>query len=368
MSTLLKDVYSPEFYAHFVEVMQEVIPGFDGQRFTRLVFDEAWAGLELKDRMRHTSRVLHHFLPRPFPEAVPAMLKAIALLREKKMKNFGFACMFFPDYIENFGLEHYDSAVAAMEQVTHFASCEFAVRPFILKYGDKMLGQMRAWSEHEDQHVRRLSSEGCRPRLPWAMALPPLKQDPTPILPILENLKDDPSEYVRRSVANNLNDISKDNPGIALSIFRSWIGQSPETDWVVKHACRTLLKQGRTEAMELFGYSELEHISAKNFRILSPEVRIGEALAFAFDLENSGSAPATVRLEYGLYYRKANGQLSRKVFKISEKGYAPHSASTIERRQSFRPITTRTFYPGGHELSLIINGKEVAKQGFMLLP
>lgn len=367
MSNLLKDVYSPEFYGHFTEVMQEVIPAFDGRRFTQMVFDETWPERELKDRMRHTSRVLHHFLPRPFPEAVPAMLQAIALLRKNKMKNYGFACMFFPDHIENFGLEHYDSAVRAMEQITHFASCEFAVRPFILKYGNRMMDQMLGWSKHEDPHVRRLSSEGCRPRLPWAMALPALKKDPRPILPILENLKNDPSEFVRRSVANNLNDISKDNPDIALSIFREWIGQSPETGRIVKHACRTLLKQGRPEAIELFGYSGLAHIRAHNFRIRTPEVRVGESLSFSFELENTGSAPASVRLEYGLYYRKANGLLSRKVFKISEREYAPQTRSAIERRQSFRPITTRNFYPGKHELSLIINGEEVEKQSFMLL-
>lgn len=171
--------------------------------------------------------------------------------------------MFFPDYIERFGMEDYAVAVGTMERLTAFTSCEFAVRPFIKKHEGQMLEQMLGWSEHSSHHVRRLASEGSRPRLPWAMALPKLKKDPSPILPILENLKVDSSEYVRRSVANNLNDISKDNPDVALSVFRDWIGHSPETNRIVKHGCRTLLKQGVPEAMELFGFSYPCRTSAK---------------------------------------------------------------------------------------------------------
>ncbi len=134
--------------------------------------------------------------------------------------------MVFTEYVENFGLEHYDISMSAMEFITQFISCEYAIRPFIIRYPGKAMKQMLQWSKHESLHVRRFSSEGCRPRLPWAMALPALKKDPTLILPILENLKDDSSEFVRKSVANNLNDIAKDNPDTVLGIVKRWQGNS----------------------------------------------------------------------------------------------------------------------------------------------
>ena len=138
----------------------------------------------------------------------------------------------------------------AIEFITQFITCEFAVRPFLLKYGDKMMNQMRAWSLHKSHKVRRLASEGSRPRLPWAMAIPALKKNPMPVLTILENLKNDPSESVRRSVANNLNDISKDRPGMVLKIANAWKGQNKETDAIVRHGCRTLLKHGHPEVLD----------------------------------------------------------------------------------------------------------------------
>jgi 3-methyladenine DNA glycosylase AlkC len=159
------------------------------------------------------------------------------------MEDGGLVYIFLPDYIEQYGLEDFESSVKAIENVTRFVSCEFAVRPFILKYGGTMMKKMRTWSLHKSYHVRRLSSEGSRPRLPWAISIPELKKDPSPILPILENLKNDPSEWVRRSVANNLNDIAKDHPGLVIELARKWKGISRETDAIIKHGSRTLLKK-----------------------------------------------------------------------------------------------------------------------------
>ena len=144
--------------------------------------------------------------------------------------------MLFPDYVECYGLEHFDSSISALETFTKYSSAEFAVRPFIMRYEQKMMSQMRKWSRSKNHHLRRLSSEGCRPRLPWSMALPAFKQDPTAILTIISALLSDGSEYVRRSVANNLNDISKDHPEIVIEITRQNLGQSDATDKLLKHA------------------------------------------------------------------------------------------------------------------------------------
>jgi 3-methyladenine DNA glycosylase AlkC len=230
-----------------------------------------------------------------------------------------------------------------------------------------MIAQMLKWSLHKNEKVRRLSSEGCRPRLPWALALPALKKDPAPVLPVLENLKNDPSEWVRRSVANNLNDISKDNPDVVIAIAKKWKGISPETDAIIKHACRTLLKQGHPVILDYYQLNKSDKIELSNFKIINPQLTTGEDLIFSFTLLNREITPQNIRMEYGLYYLKQNGQHSKKVFKISEKTFQPDEKADITRKQSFRIITTRKFYPGLHKLSIIINGQEHTAAEFELI-
>ncbi|MCL4124183.1 UNVERIFIED_CONTAM: hypothetical protein GTU68_010346 [Idotea baltica] len=288
------------------------------------------------------------------------------MLRKNKVAKYGFEFMFYADFVEVYGLNSYETSVEAMEEITQFASCEFAVRQFIIKYPQKMLTQLLQWSKHKNEHIRRLASEGSRPRLPWAIALPDFKNNPKPILPILENLKNDESLYVRRSVANNLNDIAKDNPDVVINIAHKWHGNNEETNWLVKHACRTLLKQGNTQLMLLFGFGSVEDIAVEEFKIITPSVKIGDVLSFSFQLKNNAKTPLKIRLEYAIYYLKANGLLSKKVFKISEKQYSQNSTSLITKKQSFKVISTRKFYEGMHQVSVIVNGKEFEKLDFQL--
>lgn len=358
MSSLFKDIYSPNFYDRFSNIVGEIIPLFDKQKFKTLIFDQTWERRELKDRMKHTSTVLHYFFPNDFESATQIIEKIINKLRKNKFTETSVEFMFFPDYIETYGINHFETSVKSIEFVTQFTSCEFAVRPFIIKYGDKMIKQMYEWSFHENHKVRRLSSEGSRPRLPWAIAIPELKINPTPILSLLENLKNDPSEWVRRSVANSLNDIAKDNPQVVIEIAKHWKGQTKETDLLVKHGCRTLLKQGNSEVLELFGLGNNLKIEVKDFKIHTPKISIGENLEFSFTIQNTDGQALTVRLEYGLYYLRKNGQHSKKVFKISEREIQPTEIIDIQRKQRFKIITTRKFYVGQQKLSLIINGQE----------
>ncbi|WP_205499866.1 DNA alkylation repair protein [Rufibacter psychrotolerans] len=367
MPTPLKEVYSPRFYDQFGQVLAWVLPGFDQEEFTRQIFAEGWESKELKERMRHTAQVLHRFMPPAFPEAVAAIGQVIEQLRERQFPVQHVEFMFFPDYVELYGLEDPETSLKALESITQFISCEFAVRPFILKYPDRMLAQLLAWSGHAHPAVRRLASEGSRPRLPWAMALPFLKRDPAPLLPILENLKADPADSVRRSVANHLNDISKDHPDLVLQLLTSWQGQSKAVDAVVKHGCRTLLKQGHPQALQYFGFGGEAPVEVADFKVLTPRVALGQELVFSFFLKNLAETPQQVRLEYGVYYQKANGSLARKVFKISERGVAPGEEVLVTRRQSFRYITTRTYHPGRHRVSVIVNGQEKAIADFTVV-
>lgn len=366
MSYQLKDLYSPEFYNRFAGILENLIDGFDKQRFTTLIFDDLWEQRELKDRMWHTSIILHEFFPKDFEKGGPLVLDVVNALRADNFLEASLEFMFLPDYVERYGMNHFDTSVMVFEELTKFTSCEFAVRPFIVKYPEKMMEVMVTWSKHQNHHVRRLASEGSRPRLPWAMALPDFKKDPTLVLPILENLKADESEYVRRSVANNLNDIAKDNPKITLSISERWFGNSVDTDKLVKHACRTLLKQGNTKALKLFGYGDPENLEVSNFEVHTPKVAVGEYLEFSFRLKNISSTAQKIRLEYCVYYQKANGTLSGKVFKISEKSIEAGEVIDVNRKQSFKIISTRKYHPGLHEVSVIINGEEKDKQVFQL--
>ncbi|HTB52556.1 MAG TPA: DNA alkylation repair protein [Ferruginibacter sp.] len=361
----LKDLYSPAFYDNFSNSLLATVPSFNKKEFIKKIFTKDFEHKELKARMKHTTEVLHDFLPKDYRKTVMIIQKTITELRKNNTEG-RLEFIFFPDYIETYGIDDFDTSMKAIEFITQFVSCEFAVRPFIIKYGNKMIDQMKAWSLHKSEHVRRLASEGSRPRLPWAMALPALKKDPQSILPILNNLKNDPSEYVRRSVANNLNDIAKDNPAIVLQIAAKWKGKSKETDAIIKHGSRTLLKQGHTEILKHFGLDS-KHISLSNFTITNPTIKIGDSLAFSFSIRNDSVKKQTVRIEYAVYYKRQKSLAGKKVFKISEKTYQPKEKITIQRKQKFTIITTRKFYIGDHQLSIIINGKEGKPQNFELI-
>jgi 3-methyladenine DNA glycosylase AlkC len=363
---LIKDIYCSSFYTRFADVLQEVIPSLDKKQFILRMMGDDFAHMEWKGRMKRTTVVFHEFMPDHFAAAMKLIEKLIIKLRASGVGDDGLAFIFLPDYIETYGLDAFADAVKAFELVTQFVSCEFAVRPFILKYGQRMIDEMVVWSTHESPKVRRLATEGSRPRLPWAMAIPALKKDPSPILPILENLKNDPSESVRRSVANNLNDISKDHPAVVIAIAAKWKGVTKETDSLIKHGCRTLLKQGHVEVLNHYGL-ESKNIAVDELQVLTPEVKIGDSLEFSFKLINQNSGQHTIRLEYGIYYQKANGLQARKVFKISEKVYQPNDVVQIQRKQSFKLITTRKFHTGAHQISIIVNGEEKQFKAFELI-
>jgi 3-methyladenine DNA glycosylase AlkC len=365
MAEPLKNAYSREFFDGFLSELKHIQPELDTNAFLKRVYIESWESKELKERMRHISTILKDFLPESYDKAIGTIVELVERLKTSKTA-MSFVYMFLPDYIEQYGLDNFNTSIKAMEAVTQFTSCEFAVRPFLIKYPNEMMRQMHFWSTHENHTVRRFASEGCRPRLPWAMALPDLKKDPTPILPILENLKSDPSEFVRKSVANNLNDISKDNPELVIRLAKKWKGNSKETDWITKHACRTLLKQGNSEIMALFGYGSSEHIEIKQFKLITPQVKIGGDLEFSFHLQNTMNKKVKIRLEYAVYYQKANGTLSKIVYMLSEKEYAKKSTTPITRKQSFKLISTRRFHSGLHQVALIINGKEMEAHDFIL--
>ena len=359
----LKNIYSKAFIDEFTTVLKKVYPPLDANRFTKLIFDKGWAEKELKQRMRHIAEVLKQFLPENFSESTEIISRCIDELKNIYEGEMSLAYMFFPDFVEVYGIEDFENSIMAFEKITTFASAEFAVRPFLIKYPEKMQKQMLKWSAHPHAMVRRLASEGFRPRLPWGMAVPYLKKDPSIILPVLENLKQDESETVRRSVANNLNDIAKEHPELVMQIASKWKGLSTETDWIIRHGSRTLLKRGHSSALKFYGLTEIKGVQVTNLKTNKKKLKIGDDLIFSFIL--SVKKEAKLRIEYGIDFVKANGKTSRKIFKLSENIFKKGDHD-LSRKQSFKDFTTRKHYPGKHTIAILVNGQEKEKAEFAL--
>lgn len=353
MAEPLKAMYNESFLKEFADKVTRAYDPFDQEAFVKLALAPGWEELELKGRMHRISESLGPTLPAQYESALDVLE---SITDDCK----GFPYLFFPDFVEMFGLSHWDRSVAALEKFTRMSSSEFAVRPFIKQDQPRMLAQMQAWSLHPSEHVRRLASEGCRPRLPWADALPELKRDPSPIMPILEQLKADPSEYVRRSVANNLNDISKDHPERVLHIAREWMGKSIHTDWIVRHACRGLLRAAHPEAMALFGIVPQPGVELINWEVTPREIRLGGSIEFRYGLQVPEAQAMKLRVELAVSYPRSTGRYYRKVFKLSEKIAEGGAFLQGGRKFSFADLSTRRHYPGEHMLTLVVNGQEVA--------
>jgi len=364
MAEPLKNVFSRKLIEPFTAEIQQVWSAFPIEDFLQQVFTSEWEALELKQRIRHISDALRANLPLEYPLAVDLVAKTTQRYIARHGEKLTFEYLFLPDFVEAWGVNHPEASIAAIEIITQWCSAEFAVRPFLRRYPERMHAQMLHWSKHPSAMVRRLSSEGIRPRLPWGMGVPMLKTDPSPILPILENLKNDPVETVRRSVANNLNDIAKDHPELVLSIADRWLGQSAETDWIVRHACRGLLKKGNAAALAHFGFQKgVAGIEISDL-IFSEKVSVGGRLSFSFLIKNEAAVTAQIRLEYGIDYQTLSGKTSSKVFKIKELNLDGGQSATIARHQSFQDFTTRKHYTGKHILRILVNGTALATSEF----
>lgn len=362
-----KNYYNEEMAWRLGGMVAQVYPAFDTGGFVAQVRPQL-PPLELKERVAVFSQALHDHLPADYPQAVEILLAILGptLHEEEGMFNDGWYMMPLAHFVEVYGLEHFDISVRAMKEITQRHSSEFTIRPFLVRYPDAMLAVLQEWAHDENFHVRRLVSEGTRPRLPWGMRLHQFVKDPTPTLALLEQIKDDPSEYVRRSVANHLNDITKDHPDMVLTTLRRWHeGASPERLWIIRHALRSLVKAGHPQALALLGYGEAR-VSLVDFRLEPVEVRLGEAVTFTFTLRNDAAATQSLLIDYLVHYVKANGNTSPKVFKLTTRHLAPGETVTITKKHALRPVTTRVHYPGTHTLEIQVNGVNLGGGSFQL--
>lgn len=334
--------------------------------------------LELKARSNQIVSALLAYMPADFSKAASIINSALAPCSDDKTSQFasnskglaGWMMMPITDYITHAALQQdakcFAQGLTLLHACTQRFSAEFSIRPFLRDYTDKTLAVLNTWAQDESVHVRRLVSEGSRPYLPWGLRLHVFAKDPSRILPLLEQLKDDPSEYVRRSVANNLNDIAKDHPDIVVQTVNAWWDENNKARTkLIKHACRTLLKDGHPDALALFGFlpAKVENIKLT----LSKEfLEIGGEQHLSLTIENRLDHSQQLLVDYAMHHQKSNGNMSPKVFKWTSLTLAPNSKKTLTKKHSFKPVTTRKYYLGQHKVEVLVNGKAFAEANFEL--
>ncbi|AOP32711.1 DNA alkylation repair protein [Leptospira tipperaryensis] len=367
MAELLKDLYTKEVLQKIASSFSKEIKSVSEEEWIRRFKQKDWNRLELKQRIRRIAEVVSEELPKPFPKSLKPLLTITDTIETRLSGKEVFLSIFLGDVVEILGIEHPEESMIAFERITKLISCEFSIRPFLIRHPEVVWSRMLEWSFHSDPNVRRLSSEGSRPRLPWGMGIPGLKKDPQRTISILQNLKDDPDEVVRRSVANHLNDISKDHPEIVLEIAESWVGTTKERDALLKHALRGLLKNGNQRALKIFGFGSKVNAKILNLKLHSKKIKIGGELLFGFTALSEEKKKVNLRIEYKIEYAKSSGKTSKKVFQIEERLFGPKESIQYERKQSFKQMTTRVHVPGKHILEIHINGDVKSKIDFQVI-
>ncbi|WP_371194022.1 DNA alkylation repair protein [Glaciecola sp. SC05] len=355
-------------FAHFSEAFDR--EGFVGHASRDL--DK----LELKQRSAQITQAMQRYLPQDFVKSAEILLASlspmqtpaqISVLPEHDHLLKGWAIMPMADYAALCGQAHFDVAMRLMYEMTQRFSSEFAIRYLLLNEPERTISRLGQWLTDSSEHVRRLISEGTRPRLPWGLQLGEFVRDPAPILPLLEALKDDPSEYVRRSVANNLNDIAKDHPQLVIELSSRWLkNATKDRTKLVRHACRTLLKQGNPEALALFGFMPA-NLKSVSLSLSSHHVQFDKSVSVRLELQAAAGEAQQIMLDYVVYHKKANGKLLPKVFKWKVLSLQSNQSLIIDKTHSFKPVTTRKYHEGEHKIAVLINGKEFARTPFDLL-
>jgi 3-methyladenine DNA glycosylase AlkC len=344
-------------------------PEFEAAGFTTDI-NAKLETLSFGDRNALIRDRLHQYLPKHFPAAAQILIDS---LQQKPVVSDlagfdGFIIMPQCDFVAMYGLNHFDISMKALYEMTIRFTAEGAIRAFIQKYPEKTLKQLEEWSRDENPMARRLASEGTRPRLPLAPRLPQFIDDPRPVLKLLDNLKCDPVLVVRRSVANNLNDMAKDNPDLVVETLRAWQQTGDKgTAWIIKHASRTLVKQGHKEALALLGYPPNPAIDVQNLTIEQPVIQLGDDLIFNFEIHSRAAETQNMMIDYVVHHMKANGKLAPKVFKLTKKKLKADEMLSLTRKHAIKPISTRKYYAGRHRVEIQINGEIWAEKEFELV-
>jgi 3-methyladenine DNA glycosylase AlkC len=364
----LREVFNPQVVNQLAHDIRRVWPEFQAEVFAQDINNRLEA-LNFGMRNALIRDKLHEYLPDTFPRAVQILIEALGPeMNGQELTGLdGFIIMPQCDFVARYGLDHYDVSLQALYEMTKRFTAEGAIRPFLKHYPEQTLNLLERWAYDENCHVRRLVSEGTRPRLPLAPRLPQFIADPRPVLKLLDHLKTDPVLLVRRSVANNLNDIAKDNPDLVVETLRAWQKlDDPGTHWIIGHASRTLIKQGNPGALTLLGYPPDSAVTVSHLHLEHPLIRLGGTLPFSFEVCSHADQPQALMIDYVVHHMKANGRLAPKVFKLTKKKLNPGETLTLSHKHAIKPISTRKYYSGKHLLEIQINGAILARAEFEL--
>jgi 3-methyladenine DNA glycosylase AlkC len=374
MAEAFKNLIGAETVRSAATHLRNAWPAFDATRFEMLALDGLQA-LEFKARAMHLCAALEATLPGDFGHAAGLIEAALAppgegddlsALRSGPAGLAGWVVWPLGEYVVRRGQTSPQRALQTLHALTQRHTAEWAIRPFIENHPELTFATLARWVADPSAHVRRLVSEGSRPRLPWGLQLKALILDPSPTLPLLRALQDDPSEYVRRSVANHLNDIAKDHPQLIVQwLHEHLVDAPPQRRALLKHASRTLIKQGHPDVLQAWGLGKPLRGEAK--LSLSPKrLAVGGSLTFTVQLRSSSARAQTLLIDYAVHHVKASGERTPKVFKGWSLQLGAHEQLTLTKRHSMRAVTTRRYYPGRHELDLRINGQVAASAFFEL--
>lgn len=364
----LKDQLNDAVVKSISNQIKSVWPSFNATSFKKNLVGHL-EPYTLTERSEKIATVLAKYLPSQYSKSVHIVIKSFG--PESKAKEMsGYDCFYympFCHWVAANGLDHFDASIKAMAAITKRFTAEWPIRPFIIKYEKETLAQLQQWAASPNHHLRRLVSEGTRPRLPWASRLPKFQKNPRRVLKLLTLLKADPVLYVRRSVANNLNDISKDNPDLVLTTLKKWqTMDTPEMKWQTKHALRTLLKQGNPEALALLGFTINPKIIVSTIKLNTTKIKQGEYLNFKFSVTSNRKTVQRLMIDYKIHFMKANGKTMPKVFKLTKREITDNETIEINTKQSFKKIGTRKMYSGKHGIEIMINGVSFGTKQFTL--
>lgn len=359
----MKKQDNPQAFKHWINgelmkkmahALSQAYPQFPTQNFLKA--KSQLSNLELKARVQLIRDLLYRDLPQDYLKALKIIMDS---LKTGTLK--GFDLWPYTEFVQTYGLEHFDESLKALFELTQKFTAEFAVRPFLIQKPEKSYAQLLKWAEDANPHVRRWTSEGTRPRLPWGVKLHSAIQNPREGLKILEKLKFDPEIYVRKSVANHLNDIAKDHADLVVKTLSDWGRDVPPEyqahfKWIQRHALRSLIKRGYKPALKLMGVTGSAQVRCSPIQLEKRTYKINETLKFQFQLQSTSRKTQKLIVDYIVHYRKARNQNSPKVFKLKTFEIQPGEILRIEKKHSLREVTTRRHYAGPHRLDIQING------------
>ena len=368
--------YGPAIPRKIGAMLAGAVPGLSADAFVHDAL-QGYDALALMARGEHIAHAMRRHLPADDAEALACVRLAAEQPVDCGTESLArFLYLPFTCYVAKYGLTQFDAALDAQHRLTQLFTAEFSIRPFLVQFPQATLDRLHQWASDPSEHVRRLVSEGSRPRLPWGQRLRAFQLDPSPVLALLVKLKDDPSLYVRRSVANNLNDIGKDHPDRVVSTMQRWLDEippgAPDTlrdnrRWLAAHALRSLVKAGHRGALALSGHGETAHVSVSAISFMPLAPRIGGDIRVSCTVHNTLSADQALLVDLRVHYTKADGEARPKVFKLQQFTLPAGGDVTLSKKLSLQQMTTRQHYPGFHRVELLVNGDAHPLGGFDLL-